>query len=210
MKHGYTSWGDRVNLSLPGQRSKASHVSGIRCTTHKIYSLTCSDYEALWERSGGRCEACAAPPRGRDHPLVIDHDHRYGYKAVRGLLCKLCNLTLGQLENPDVRPAFGYRAPGKWFDEYLRQAWFATDERAPRSIETPVDQKQLRKEVREWKTHNKALFTTDPRVALVPLDKPSVIVEILREEMSGQGFAALIREIHKVRGNPKGRGTTAA
>jgi hypothetical protein len=164
---------------------------------HKKYSLTCADYEALWERSGQRCEACGVAPdftmRGRG--LVIDHDHRYGDSAVRGLICQWCNTALGQLENPDIHPAFGRGGPGNWFQGYFQRAWFMRAERQPHLADIPIDRSQFRKELRAWRTYNKALFSTNPKTALVPLDKPSVIAQILREEMSPQAFAALVRAL---------------
>jgi hypothetical protein len=58
---------------------------------HTTYRLTCEEFDALWERSAGRCEICGVietnTKRGR---LNIDHDQR-GWHLVRGLLCDLCN-----------------------------------------------------------------------------------------------------------------------
>lgn len=58
---------------------------------HGIYRLTCEEFDALWQRSGGRCELCGVleteTKRGR---LNIDHDQR-SYHLVRGLLCDWCN-----------------------------------------------------------------------------------------------------------------------
>jgi len=53
--------------------------------------------------------------------LFIDHDHRYGFSAVRGLLCSRCNSKLGGMERAhnsilkiDRDPVFG---------PYVRNSW---------------------------------------------------------------------------------------
>lgn len=183
-------------------RGKSKHESGIDCKTHKVYSLSCDDFEALWERGGGVCETCGFEPTSPQRGLVIDHDHRYGNSAVRGLICRWCNTVLGQLENPDINPAFG-RGPGGWFAGYFRRAWFVRNQREPFLTDTRVDRTQLQEELRRWRTYNKALFSSDPKAALVPLDKPSVVAEILREEMSPQAFGALARAVSKLSEAPK-------
>jgi hypothetical protein len=185
-------------------RRKIAHESGVLCTVHKVYSLTCADYDALWERSGGRCEACGDlpnDPRGRK--LVIDHDHRYGHAAVRGLICRWCNAALGQLESPNIHPAFGMGGPGGWFRGYLSRAWFARNDQTPQPPAAPVDRKKFRSELREWRKYNKALFSNDSRDVLVPTDKPSVIAQILRDEMSPQAFASLVRILNREAQTPK-------
>jgi hypothetical protein len=185
-------------------RRKPKHESGIDCHTHKTYALTCEDFEALWERSGGNCDACGQPPQeGARRGLVIDHDHHYGNAAVRGLICRWCNAALGQLENPDIHPPFG-SGPGGWFRGYFHRAWFMRNQRDP-LVDILVDRERLHEELRRWRKYNKALFSPDPRAALVPLDQPSVIVQILREEMSHQAFGALVRAANKAVETPKPR-----
>lgn len=51
-------------------------------------------YKQLAEKQNGVCAICKNPPtRGRSGKLHIDHDHSTG--AIRGLLCGLCNTSLG-------------------------------------------------------------------------------------------------------------------
>jgi len=60
------------------------------------YGLVPEVYAAMVERQGGRCAICRRTVR-----LHVDHDHATG--AVRGLLCRRCNLTLGYVEDdPDL------------------------------------------------------------------------------------------------------------
>ncbi|TGB06535.1 endonuclease domain-containing protein [Streptomyces sp. MZ04] len=183
-------------------RRRPQHSGGIGCPVHQFYSLSCDDYEALWERSGGVCEACGFEPDRPERGLVIDHDHRYGDAAVRGLICRWCNNALGRLENPDVHPAFG-PGPGSWFRSYFRRAWFVRTPDRQASVDVLVDRERLGVELREWRKYNKALFSTNPKAAMVPLDKASITAEILREEMSHQAFATLVRTVNKMRETPK-------
>lgn len=63
---------------------------------HRTYQLLCVEYDELIARSGRRCELCGRPEQ-QDEPwgrLYIDHDHKLGPWAVRGLLCNRCNSQL--------------------------------------------------------------------------------------------------------------------
>lgn len=187
-------------------RRKSKHESGIKCDIHKIYSLSCDDYDALWKRSGGVCEACGFEPDRPERGLVIDHDHKYGNAAVRGLICRWCNTALGKLENPDINPAFG-PGPGSWFRSYFRRAWFVRIADSQTDIDVPVDRERLGQELKAWRNYNKALFSRAPKTALVPLDKASVAAEILREQMNPQAFGVLVRSINKLAEEPKHNGS---
>jgi hypothetical protein len=85
-----------------------------RCA-HGAYEMTCEEFDLLTDRSGGRCEFCGIPeveaPR---QSLVIDHDHRYGFPAVRGLICDACMRRV----DADERPAGGTERA------YYESAWF--------------------------------------------------------------------------------------
>ena len=98
------------------------HDGAIRCATHRMYEMDCAEFEALRTRSADHCEACGIAAEetilGR---LIIDHDHRYGNAAVRGLICSSCNSLLGALE---TGPSASSPAERQRFDTYLRRAWF--------------------------------------------------------------------------------------
>lgn len=69
-------------------RKRYARISHLRLQ----YRLTPEEFEALAARAKGRCELCFKPFKdNRDRH--IDHDHETG--AVRGLLCRKCNLGLG-------------------------------------------------------------------------------------------------------------------
>ena len=52
--------------------------------------MTLPEYISLYKRQRGVCAICE-----RDRELVFDHDHKTG--RVRGLLCRPCNVAIGQL-----------------------------------------------------------------------------------------------------------------
>lgn len=73
------------------------------------YGITPEVYAALLEAQGGKCAICRREPEaGRD--LAVDHCH--DTRVVRGLLCHLCNVGLGQFcDSPDLlRAAIEYLA----------------------------------------------------------------------------------------------------
>lgn len=82
---------------------------------HLCYGLTCEQYEALIAESAGQCQTCPCPSsastRGK---LAIDHDHKVGDWAVRGLLCHRCNNILAKHEAD----------PPDWSQAYLADPWY--------------------------------------------------------------------------------------
>lgn len=55
------------------------------------YGVDRAKYDAMIETQGGVCAICSEP--SLTQRLHVDHDHATG--AIRGLLCKPCNLGLG-------------------------------------------------------------------------------------------------------------------
>lgn len=53
------------------------------------YGITIADYQAMYERQGGKCAICGTS----EEKLVVDHNHKTG--KVRELLCHLCNAMIG-------------------------------------------------------------------------------------------------------------------
>jgi hypothetical protein len=90
-----------------------------KCQTHKLYLLSCADYDELVERASGRCEICQIRGEDTAHGMLhIDHDPARGIGAVRGLLCSPCNTNLGRSFVPRnlaaaylARPLFRHRMP---------------------------------------------------------------------------------------------------
>jgi len=61
----------------------------------RTYGLTIDEYDQMVAQQGDVCAICREPPPARQR-LAVDHDHTSG--AVRGLLCRQCNMALGLLE----------------------------------------------------------------------------------------------------------------
>jgi hypothetical protein len=67
--------------------------------THEGYRLSCEEFAQLVDRAGGKCERC-----GKAHLRLLidhDHDHPFGRRAVRGLVCPGCNQILARPIKPD-------------------------------------------------------------------------------------------------------------
>lgn len=58
----------------------------------RTYGISTSEYGQMYLRQRGQCAICKIRPEAND-PLAVDHDHATG--AVRGLLCRTCNIGLG-------------------------------------------------------------------------------------------------------------------
>lgn len=64
----------------------------------RIYGLAEGEFDRLKELQLGVCAICKkAPTKGKS--LHVDHDHKTG--KVRGLLCPLCNVGLGSLQDSE-------------------------------------------------------------------------------------------------------------
>lgn len=60
--------------------------------------------QRLWEEQGGRCAICLVPlDISRRILAPLDHDHSTG--LVRSVLCRRCNVRIGQIENGRMKAA---------------------------------------------------------------------------------------------------------
>jgi hypothetical protein len=96
----------------------SEHAVEHRSCQHQAYRLTCEDYDALVKRAEGKCEICRIPAQDTTRgALCIDHDPRYGYFAVRGLLCDRCNTRMRRVDR-------GSDPGDQRTSQYCRNAWF--------------------------------------------------------------------------------------
>ncbi len=61
------------------------------------YGITEEEYNTLLEKQNYQCAVCHEIP---EEWLCVDHDHITG--KIRGLLCKSCNLLVGEYEKMDI------------------------------------------------------------------------------------------------------------
>ena len=64
------------------------------------YGITLEDHSRMFESQGGVCAVCKKPGDGRWSQLCVDHDHVTG--KVRELLCRRCNMILGQVDDSSL------------------------------------------------------------------------------------------------------------
>ena len=68
----------------------------------KRYGITYEQYEAMEKAQNGLCKICLKlPTNSWSDRLHVDHDHKTG--EVRGLLCYMCNVAVGNLEDSPER-----------------------------------------------------------------------------------------------------------
>lgn len=78
------------------------------------FGLSESAYHDMLSGQGGACAICR---KTYDYYLCVDHDHSTG--AIRGLLCKPCNMALGMFKDDEqiLRSALNYLMLGKQMEE---------------------------------------------------------------------------------------------
>ena len=60
------------------------------------YGITLTEYNAIFEKQKGCCKICDRHQSELNIALAVDHNHKTG--KIRGLLCSLCNASLGRYE----------------------------------------------------------------------------------------------------------------
>lgn len=63
----------------------------------RLFGLTVDDYQAMFEKQGGRCAICGKHQTEMGRRLYVDHNHTTG--KVRALLCQHCNTALGFVDD---------------------------------------------------------------------------------------------------------------
>lgn len=62
----------------------------------QFYGLSLEQYDTMFENQQGCCAICGIHQDVLNRRLDVDHCHTTG--KVRGLLCRLCNTSLGKYE----------------------------------------------------------------------------------------------------------------
>lgn len=149
---------------------------GIPCGTHRTYKLGCREFDALLARAAGHCEACGIPTEESGlKQLIIDHDHRYGFEAVRGLICSSCNQKLGSMEH---RAPIGERHYTPQFAEYIRKAWFVQRSRLALLLEPDPEAEgcdRVTRSVLSFVRRLTAATGQQPEVTLYRTDAPGAL-----------------------------------
>jgi len=63
----------------------------------RLYGITLDEHTQMYEEQNGVCAVCEKPGDGKWKKLCVDHDHKTG--KVRQLLCRNCNMILGQVDD---------------------------------------------------------------------------------------------------------------
>ena len=59
------------------------------------YGITLKEHQQMFDQQQGVCAICKSEGDGKLKKLCVDHDHKTG--KVRQLLCRNCNMVLGQV-----------------------------------------------------------------------------------------------------------------
>ena len=84
-----------------GERVKTRHKENPERTKNndlkRLYGITLNEHTQMYEEQNGVCAVCEKPGDGKWKKLCVDHDHKTG--KVRQLLCRNCNMILGQVDD---------------------------------------------------------------------------------------------------------------
>jgi len=98
---------DRLNAYRRQRRQDPAVKQAERASyLRRKYDLSIEQYDQLLANQGGRCGICRQLPSS-SISLHVDHDHQTG--RIRGLLCFVCNSSLGEFDDPaQLRAAARY------------------------------------------------------------------------------------------------------
>ncbi len=118
----------------------------------RSYGLSLQDYRAMLERQGKVCGICKTPGK----PLCVDHSHATG--KVRGLLCRDCNLGLGNYKDNPVftRAATAYLEVARRDDG---NQWSEAGEGSIRFHDLVFGTRRRGMRAEAWKLHIQWLFS---------------------------------------------------
>jgi hypothetical protein len=82
---------DRIKIYILRKKNEIPTYSR-RAKLKSRYGMSVEDLTRMTAEQNKLCKIC-----GKEKELVVDHDHKTG--KVRGLLCRLCNIGLGSLND---------------------------------------------------------------------------------------------------------------
>lgn len=92
----------RERLRRYWRQWRADHLDAVRgrqraALRQKLYNVTEEQVQHMLRQQGSACAICGTKTSGRKSHWCVDHDHAMG--AVRGLLCRNCNVGLGNFQD---------------------------------------------------------------------------------------------------------------
>jgi len=71
-----------------------------QCKIERLYGLSHKNWLKMWEDQNGRCKICGENFT-KPGDANVDHNHKTG--KIRGLICRKCNLGLGNFnDDPEL------------------------------------------------------------------------------------------------------------
>lgn len=75
--------------------------SSMNTKLKRRFGISVEEYDEMLKNQKGMCLICGKYQCSQGHNLAVDHDHRTG--KIRGLLCKSCNVGIGNFyDRPDL------------------------------------------------------------------------------------------------------------
>ena len=78
-------------------QTEEGKLSSANTKLKRRFGITMDDYQAMLDSQGGQCLICGTTESYLGHRLAVDHCHTTG--KIRGLLCKGCNVGLGNFND---------------------------------------------------------------------------------------------------------------
>lgn len=85
------------NLETRRQYNIKNRLKNIEGKLKNRFNLTVEQYNEMFNKQNGCCAICGIHQKEFKMKLCVDHDHET--KEIRGLLCKPCNLILGNADD---------------------------------------------------------------------------------------------------------------
>ena len=77
-------------------QTEVGKLSSANTKLKRRFGITLEQFNKMYEQQNGECLICNATESMLGHRLAVDHCHTTG--KIRGLLCKSCNIGIGNLK----------------------------------------------------------------------------------------------------------------